>query len=585
MTAPVITGGSITGATFSAGSVSAPSITTTGDTNTGIFFPAADTIAFAEGGVESMRINSSGQVGIGTSGTTIGAGLDVVSGLGIPAIRMANGATSSYGYAQYGRSSTATQNWHTGSEGDGTYRIYNGNLGSGTLTMTINSSGNVGIGILSPATRLQVAGNISLGNSTAQPTVFLNNTTSGSWKSELQFQNSGALKWATGVDITAAGNNNYYWYDGVAAQERMRIDNSGNVGIGTSSPSARLNIANTLAGGATLEMKITDTTNSLSGTLMRTGASYSYAGVGALETWLYSQGSSNLSLGPDGAGVVKIVTNGFERMRISSAGLVGIGTNNPVSLCHVAGNFLAQYAKIAPPNTTSDFVGISLENTRSTGGTSFIDSQGINAVTDSHIFFNHGGSGNFSSSITFGTQPTGTNSDRRVARITVDPNGNLTPNADNAYTCGGSGLRWSAIWAANGTIQTSDARAKTEIEDSALGLDFINQLRPVSYIWIEGGKTIESTTTLDENGNPVFNPVETSSAGTRRHFGLLAQEVKDAIPDGIDFGGWLLTDKNNPESQQALRYDQFISPLIKAIQEQQAIITSLTARIAALESK
>jgi hypothetical protein len=53
--------------TVQAGSVSAPAITTTGDTNTGIFFPAADTIAFTEGGVESMRIDSAGRLGIGTS--------------------------------------------------------------------------------------------------------------------------------------------------------------------------------------------------------------------------------------------------------------------------------------------------------------------------------------------------------------------------------------------------------------------------------------------------------------------------------------------------------------------------------------
>jgi hypothetical protein len=52
-------------ATFSAGTVSAPAITTTGDTNTGIFFPAADTIAFSEGGAESMRIDSSGRVIVG----------------------------------------------------------------------------------------------------------------------------------------------------------------------------------------------------------------------------------------------------------------------------------------------------------------------------------------------------------------------------------------------------------------------------------------------------------------------------------------------------------------------------------------
>jgi hypothetical protein len=46
-------------ATFSAGTAAAPAITTTGDTNTGIFFPAADTIAFSEGGAEAMRIDSS----------------------------------------------------------------------------------------------------------------------------------------------------------------------------------------------------------------------------------------------------------------------------------------------------------------------------------------------------------------------------------------------------------------------------------------------------------------------------------------------------------------------------------------------
>jgi hypothetical protein len=52
---------------ITAGTVTSPTITTVGDTNTGIFFPAADTIAFAEGGTEVMRLNSSGNVGIGTT--------------------------------------------------------------------------------------------------------------------------------------------------------------------------------------------------------------------------------------------------------------------------------------------------------------------------------------------------------------------------------------------------------------------------------------------------------------------------------------------------------------------------------------
>ncbi len=59
--------GSFTKITTGAGTVLLPSITTTGDTNTGIYFPAADTIAFTEGGTEAMRITSIGQLLIGTS--------------------------------------------------------------------------------------------------------------------------------------------------------------------------------------------------------------------------------------------------------------------------------------------------------------------------------------------------------------------------------------------------------------------------------------------------------------------------------------------------------------------------------------
>lgn len=64
---PVLGAASATSITVAAGTVSDPAITTTGDTNTGIFFPAADTIAFAEGGAEIARFNSSGNLGIGTT--------------------------------------------------------------------------------------------------------------------------------------------------------------------------------------------------------------------------------------------------------------------------------------------------------------------------------------------------------------------------------------------------------------------------------------------------------------------------------------------------------------------------------------
>jgi hypothetical protein len=60
-------------AAFVAGTAALPAITTTGDTNTGMWFPAADTIAFSEGGTEAMRLDSSGNVFVGSTATQNGA--------------------------------------------------------------------------------------------------------------------------------------------------------------------------------------------------------------------------------------------------------------------------------------------------------------------------------------------------------------------------------------------------------------------------------------------------------------------------------------------------------------------------------
>ena len=147
--------------------------------------------------------------------------------------------------------------------------------------------------------------------------------------------------------------------------------------------------------------------------------------------------------------------------------------------------------------------------------------------------------------------------------------GLLFPGTDNAHTCGQSGNRWSAVWAVNGTIQVSDERDKTDIAPSALGLEFINALNPVSYKWKVGGNRVVET---NEQGEVVS--VE-SVAGERTHYGLLSQEVKESLPEGADFGGWVLTDKDDPDSPQALRYDQFIAPLIKAVQELAAKVEEL----------
>ena len=156
----------------------------------------------------------------------------------------------------------------------------------------------------------------------------------------------------------------------------------------------------------------------------------------------------------------------------------------------------------------------------------------------------------------------------------------LMPQSDNSIAMGGPSNRWTAVFAVNGSIQTSDERQKTEVTESALGTEFVKSLRPVSYKWIEGGK--RHTGEYDEDNNWVYESVP----GQRTHWGFIAQEVKQAVDDaGVDFGGWVLTDKDDPDSEQALRYDQFIAPLTKALQEAIAKIETLETANASLEAR
>ncbi len=185
LASPVFTGV----ASFPDGSAAAPSVTNTGDTNTGMFFPAEDTIAFSEGGVEVVRINSSGNVGIGTSsptsnlavrGTASDTWSGVVDGLGLSgnstagsvstvttfldnsALRIGAGVTQKTGILIGGQT-------YSGSEGNSiTFRAGN------SERMRITSAGNVGIGTTSPAATLDVAGTgamkVPVGTDAQRPT-------------------------------------------------------------------------------------------------------------------------------------------------------------------------------------------------------------------------------------------------------------------------------------------------------------------------------------------------------------------------------------------------------------------------------
>jgi hypothetical protein len=160
-----VSGGTVNGAvtitgvtTVQAGSAAAPAITTSGDTNTGIFFPAADTIAFAEGGVEAMRIDSDGDVGIGTSSPT--SRLHVVGAVSTTAVQLRgnSGANIVVDFAGGGNNFQDASN-HIFRSVDGA-----------TERARIDSSGKVGIGTSSPALTLSLSGGTGTGPATSGTT-------------------------------------------------------------------------------------------------------------------------------------------------------------------------------------------------------------------------------------------------------------------------------------------------------------------------------------------------------------------------------------------------------------------------------
>ena len=161
------------------------------------------------------------------------------------------------------------------------------------------------------------------------------------------------------------------------------------------------------------------------------------------------------------------------------------------------------------------------------------------------------------------------------------------PRTDNDTNLGSPSRRWIRVFAVNTAISSSDERDKLDVVESPLGLDFINDLRPVAYRWKVGEKTPivdgDGRLVLDENGNKTYEIRE----GVRKNYGLISQEVKQAVDNsGVDdFAGWVQDDMSDPDSHQSLSYEQFIAPLIKSVQELSAEVQTLKAKVAELEAK
>ena len=131
----------------------------------------------------------------------------------------------------------------------------------------------------------------------------------------------------------------------------------------------------------------------------------------------------------------------------------------------------------------------------------------------------------------------------------------------------------------------SDARIKNTIEEDVKGLDFILKLRPVTY-----HISSKAITTITGNKETPDFPGK-HDAEKIKHSGFLAQEVEQAAKSaGYDFSGY--TVPKNQNELYTIRYAEFVVPLVKAVQELQAMIKTqqqqidlLVKRIEVLEKK
>ncbi len=227
------------------------------------------------------------------------------------------------------------------------------NSANGTTVFRVNRSndtayfaGNLGIGTTAPVGKLEVAGNFRLtGNGTSNDSY------------PIHFTNTAVAISRDGNDLDLHGYNAIVF--GVSntsyptSTERMRITNAGEVGIGTTSPSEKLEVAG--------KVKITGTADFIN-TTRNASSQANYirfydSSTSSVEAYVgYTSNNRDFKINSaNGSGTVTLQAGGNTALRVSDTGNVGIGTTAPVQKLHVSGKSYFYTGGSTPDNTTSTY--------------------------------------------------------------------------------------------------------------------------------------------------------------------------------------------------------------------------------------
>lgn len=413
------------------------------------------------------------------------------------------------------------------------------------------NTGNVGIGTTTPMAPLHSRGTgpISVVAESTSSKAIIEMKHSGASYADIYFEGSPNFNLGFGATTYGVtGNNNTLV--GISSGSSL-TSGSFNTTLGKSALQNGTTAAyNTAVGYGALQGNISNTYNTAVGALagnMTTGFNNTFLGTKAGYNATGSS-SNNIMIGYNvGPGTGQTLNNQlwigngptpliFGEM---TNGFIGIGTTTPTHQLHM---FNATNSGVR-----MDASGNSFSMTTSGIGFKIFDE---NAVLDR---LNISASGN----VGIGTTSPG---------FKLQVNGTIAPATDNSSNLGDATFRFMNVYAANGTINTSDARMKHSIENSDLGLNFINRLRPVSYHWNDG---------VDK----------------ALHYGVIAQETQAALEetkrelghdDRVDN---VIVTHDEKSDRFGVRYTELISPLIKAVQELFAQLTDQKAELASLKAE